>query len=188
MSRLAGGRGINRCLWWLTLAAVIAGILSTLSYGSGAHIAVRFFSPSFGAWWNAHEYRIMESCACALGLLGAIRSGARLTEAGESGRRAKLVSLVAAVIIAAPLASAIASLARMGWDGAGAPIRGFLIAIAGYEAGTILDKILIAGVYFLKSAGFALLAGFALYALVVVISMASERSETIAEPQEVSPR
>lgn len=184
MNAAPGQRAIRRILWWLTALAILGGILSTLSYGSGAHIGVRYFDPEFGAWWNAHEFRIMELSAAALGLLVAIRTGARFTEPFEMRRRAIGVALLAAALLAVPLASAIERLARIGWDASSAAIRDSMTAAAGYGIGIVLDKILIAGVYFLKSTGFALLAGFALYAVVAVVLMISDRTQTVARQEE----
>ncbi len=177
MNAAAGQRAIRRIMWWLTALAIVAGGLSTLSYGSGAEIGVRYFAPGFGAWWNAHEFQIMELSAAALGLLVAIRGGARFTEPEDMRRRASVAALIAAVLIAWPLTAVTASLARIGWDAGGASIRDFNIALVGYGGGILLDKILIAAVYFLKGAGFALLTGLALYAVVLVVMQVSDRTQ-----------
>jgi hypothetical protein len=62
----------------LTSLALTLAVIFTLSYGAGAHIAVRYFSPSFGAWWNSNEFAIIECAASALGMLIGIRIGGRL--------------------------------------------------------------------------------------------------------------
>ncbi len=177
MSPQSRERAVRRILRWLTALAIVAGTVSTLSYGSGAEIAVRYVDPPLGAWWNAHEFRIMELSAAALGLLIGIRAGARFTELKQARRQASVAALIVAALIAWPLSDALAALARTGWDAGGGAIRDFLTAAAGYGIGIVLDKVLIAAVYFLKSAGFALLAGLALYAVVLVAIQVSDRTQ-----------
>jgi hypothetical protein len=79
------------------------------------------------------------------------------------------------------LSDVVARLARLGWAADGPQIRDFLQAAAGYGVGNVLDKIAIGVVYFLKSLGFAMLAGFALYAIIVVIAMIFSRNEIVLE-------
>ena len=38
----------RKWLRWLTVIALVAGIISTLSYGSGAHLIVRYMDPPLG--------------------------------------------------------------------------------------------------------------------------------------------
>lgn len=177
-------RRIRRIFRWLTLLAFAAGSLSTLIYASGAHLAIRYFNPRFGAWWDTNQFAIMEISATALGLLIAIRSAARMVEDADTRRRAKTFALVMSAIIVLPLSHAVASLARLGWDGNSAHIRNFLQAIAEYGVGNILDKVVIGGIYFLKSVAFAALAGLALFAIVMVILMSFEKSDTVTEQGE----
>lgn len=177
-------RRIRRIIRWLTVLSIVAGLFSTLIYASGAHLVIRYLNPEFGAWWDAHQFAIMEASATALGLLIAIRCASRLVEDNDTSRRAKTFSLVMSAIIVVPLSHAVASIARLGWDGQSARIRNFLQAIAGYEIGNILDKVVIGGVYFLKSVAFATLAGLALYAIVMVILMSFEQSDPVVEPRE----
>ena len=49
----------------LTALAIVLGVIATLSYGTGAHMAVRYLNPSFGAWWNSNEFAIVECAAAA---------------------------------------------------------------------------------------------------------------------------
>jgi hypothetical protein len=169
-------RRIRIIFRWLTAFSIVAGFFSTLTYASGAHLVIRYLNPEFGAWWDAHQFAIMEVSATALGLLIAIRCASRL--------RAKIFSLVISAIIVMPLSQVVASLARLGWDGHSARIRNFLQAIADYDVGNILDKILMGGVYFSKSVAFAVLAGLALFAIVMVILMSFEKSDTVTEQRE----
>ena len=78
----------------LTFVAIVLGVIFTLSYGSGAHIAVRYLNPSFGAWWNSNEFAIVECAAAAVGMLIGIRIGARLVDGALKNR-----SMIAAVIV-----------------------------------------------------------------------------------------
>jgi hypothetical protein len=166
------------------LLSIVVGFLATLIYASGAHLVLRYLNPVFGAWWDTHQFAIMEASATALGLLMAIRFTSRLVEGEVTRQRAKLLSLVISVIVVLPLSDAVASLARLGWDGYGARSSDFLQSIAGYGVGNILDKLVIGGVYFLKSVAFAALAGLALFAVVIVIVMGFEKSDIVAEPRE----
>jgi hypothetical protein len=177
-------RLIRRIIRWLTVLAFVMGSFATLTYASGAHLAIRYFNPQLGAWWDTHQFSIMEASATALGLLIAIRCAARLVEDNDTRRRAKVFALVISAIIVIPLSHAVASLARLGWDGHSAWIRDSLQAIAGYAAGKILDKVAISGVYFLKSVAFAALTGLALYAIVMVILMSFEKSGPVTDPRE----
>ena len=150
----------RRVLRWLTVAAIVAGTVFTFSYGSGAHLAVRYLNPRFGRWWNEHEFELMILAASALGILSAIGLGLRLLEDGAARRRVALISLVVGAVILEPLAHLSSALGRFGWSGA----RSFDT----YEINSILDKVLIAGVYFLKIAGFGLIAGIAIFAVVAM--------------------
>jgi hypothetical protein len=177
-------RRLRRIIRWLTALTIVAGFLTTLIYSSGAHLVFRYVDPPFGAWWDTHQFAIMEASATALGLLIAIRCASRLVDDDDARRRAKILSLLLSAIIVVPLSHAVASLARFGWDGDSAWTRDFLQAIAEYQVGNILDKLVIGGIYFLKSVAFAALAGLALYAVVVVIIMGFEKSDLVTEQRE----
>ncbi|HVA82103.1 MAG TPA: hypothetical protein VNF29_14345 [Candidatus Binataceae bacterium] len=146
----------RRWLRWLTVAAIAVGAVSTLSYGSGAHLIVRYLDPPVGRWWNEHEYALMAGAASALGMLLAIRFGVRLIDDPAVRGRAAAISIIAGALILIPLAHLSGALGRLGWTGVG----GFDT----YAMNTIVDKVLIAGVYFLKIAGFGVLAGLAMFA------------------------
>src|SRR6266550_162592 len=81
----------------LTDLAIFLAIVTTLSYGAGAHIALRYLNPRFGAWWNANEFAMVVCSAAALGLLIGIRLGARLVH----GLSLKSKSSIAAAILGA---------------------------------------------------------------------------------------
>ncbi|HYB91264.1 MAG TPA: hypothetical protein VEC38_09475 [Candidatus Binataceae bacterium] len=171
-----------RALKWLTVATAVIGVLAMLSYATGAHIAVRFLNPHAGAWWNEHEFSIMETAAAALGLLIAIRAGARIVDGAAVRRRAVIASVIAGALLLPVLTDISAALARMGWNASSGAIFDRVISLAGYSIGSILDKVVIAGIYFLKTAAFSLLAGFALIAVASAASIAaavpaSRRSE-----------
>jgi hypothetical protein len=154
----------------LTVLAIAIGVITTLSYGTGAHIAVRFLNPPFGAWWNANEFAMVECSAAAFGMLLGIRLGARLVH----GLSLKSNSMIAAVIAGA---LALPIVARLGAEVAryrftrGAPANAWLIDRFGYDAGMFLDKLLGAGVYSMKIAAIALPVGMILFGLAIVIFM-----------------
>lgn len=177
-------RRLRRIIGWLTVLAMVAGFFTTLIYSSGAHLAIRYLNPELGAWWDAHQFAIMEVSATALGLLIAIRCASRLIEDAATRRRAKVFCLILSAIIAIPLSYEVASIARLGWDGGSGPIRDLLQGFAGYDVGNILDRIVIGSVYFLKSTALAALIGFALYAVVWVIAMSFEKDDSTTETSE----
>jgi hypothetical protein len=179
-------RRLRRIIRWATLIAMAAGFSSTLIYSSGSDLAIRYLNPELGAWWDTHQFAIMEISASLLGMLIAIRCASRLIEEAGTRRRAKIWSLILSAIIVIPLSSMVAAVARLGWDGGSAPMRNLLQALSGYDGGNLLDKIVIGIVYFLKSTAFAALAGFALYAVVAVSNMSFEKPERMTEPREAS--
>jgi len=159
----------------LTALAVLVGLLSLLSYVSGAHIALRYLDPPLGAWWQSNEFWIMEGAASALGMLIGIRVGARLVEPALRDR-IHGGSLIAAAIALAWVAPACAALGRIGWNARGQLVASRIVGLAGYSTGLFIDKLLIAGVYFLKTAGFAFFAGLVVFGLVLAASFASVRA------------
>ena len=163
-----------RALRWLIRAAAAIGIFAMLTYAFGffGEMAVRLPAPGAGAWWAAHQFAFMIDAAAAFGLLLAIRECARLLDDETLRRRVVYASLLAAVILLPIVASSSAHLARLGWSANGGVTRERVIALLGdYSAGLILDNVLIAGVYFLKSVLFALFAGLALFGLAVAAFM-----------------
>ena len=172
-------RRLRRIIRWLTLLSILSGFLSTLIYSSGAHIAIRYLNPPAGAWWDSHQFAIMEISASMVGLLMSMRLGSRLVDSGRLRRRSKMFALPVMVLVAFPLSEVIARLARLGWTADDPLIRDYLQRFGGYGVGIVLDKIVIGSVYFLKSTGFALLAGFAFYAIIVVAVMIISRNDDI---------
>jgi hypothetical protein len=157
-----------RALRLLTTIAIVVGALATLSYATGANIVVRYFDPSTGAWWNEHDFAFMVTSAAALGMLVAIRASARFIADAAERRRAAIASVVAAAVLLPPITRLCAQLARLGWSANSGAIRDRTIALAGYDVGSILDKVIIAAVYFAKVAGLAFIVGLALLMLAVV--------------------
>ncbi|MHB8380864.1 MAG: hypothetical protein ACYDC3_00785 [Candidatus Binataceae bacterium] len=147
----------RRWLRWLTVIALLAGIIATFSYGSGANLVVRYLNPPLGQWWNEREFALMIVAAAALGMLVAIRIGARLLGDEAARASAAVISMIADAIVLIPLARLGAALGRFGWTGAD--------SFDTYAMNSIVDKLLIAGVYFLKLAGFGLIAGLAIFAV-----------------------
>ena len=157
--------GIAAALRAATLIAIVAGALATFSYGTGAPNHIRAENSQFGAWLDAYQFRIMEAAATALGLLIGIQIAARLTGAVQASPRATLLALLVSALAFLPLMRICESAARLGWNAHSAAIAEWIARYRGYEAAIALDKVLIAGVYFLKTAAFAALAGLALAAL-----------------------
>ena len=161
------------------MVAIVVGVVFTLSYGTGAHIALRYLNPPFGAWWNANEFAIIECAAAAAGMLIGIRIGVRLVNGGALKNR----SMIAAVIVSAlvlPIVGRIsAEIARFRFT-SGASANEFLIDRFGYETGMFLDKLLSAGVYSIKIAMFALPVGMILFGLAIALFMTSEPTRDTA--------
>lgn len=157
----------------LTFLSIVLSVVFTLSYGSGAHIAVRYLDPPLGAWWNANEFSILECAAAALGMLIGIRIGARFV----AERAVKIRSMVTAVIVGAlalPVVARISAEAARFQFTSGESIRSWLIDRFAYDAGMFLDKLLAASVYSIKIAAFALPVGMILFGAAVAIFMTSE--------------
>jgi len=157
----------------LTLVAIVLGVISTLSYGAGAHIGVRYLNPKFGAWWNSNEFAIVECADAAIGMLIGIRLAARLVH----GYRLKDRAMIAAVIVCAlvlPIVGRVgAEVARFRFT-SGATANAWLIDSFGYDVGMFLDKLLAAGVYSIKIAAFALPLGMIFFGVMVAIFMTGE--------------
>lgn len=162
----------SRFLERLTLLAVFVGVVATLSYATGAAFIVRMTNPRLGAWWDTHQFVLMEGAATSLGLLIGIRVALRFAADAEVRARSATAVLVLAILAFAPLLHLCSSVARFGWRASSSATESRIIGYAGYGGGRQLDKVLIASVYFLKTAGFAVLAGLALAAIGVVASAA----------------
>jgi len=163
----------------LTFVAILLTAIFTVSYGTGAHIVVRYLNPTFGAWWNSNEFAILECAAAALGMLIGIRIGARLVHSGEMKNR----SMIAAVIVSAlalPIVGRIgAEVARFRFT-SGAFANVWLIDRFGYDTGMFLDKLLTAGVYSIKIAAFALPVGMILFGIAIAFFMTSDPARDTA--------
>ena len=163
----------------LTFVAILLGAVFTMSYGSGAHIVVRYLNPVFGAWWNSNEFAIAECAAAAVGMLVGIRIGARLvTDVALRNH-----SMIAAVIVSAlalPIVGRVgAEVARFRFT-SGASANAWLIDRFGYDTGMFLDKLLAAGLYSIKIAAFALPVGMILFGVAIAIFMTSEPARDTA--------
>ena len=150
---------------FLHIAAVIVALGGSLfstfvSYPLGISIGLRYARPAAGAWWDARQFRVMVGAATALGLLGGSLSG-------SSRSAPSAPALILALLAFAPLTHIGSRLARLGWGAQSAAIESRLVGMFGYDRGRNLDKLLIAGVYFLKTTTFALMMGLALVALSV---------------------
>jgi hypothetical protein len=165
---------------WLIPLVFVIGLVSLLSYSSNASELMRSGAPAFTAWWEAHQFYFMEGGATAFGLLLGISIGGRCIVDAEQRFRSVLAALVLAVIALAPLIHACAVAARLGWNARQAWLASWVVSRQGYETGRMIDKVLIAGVYFLKTIGFALLSGFGLIAIacaaVIVLGAGSAQS------------
>ena len=159
--------------------AILLGAVFTMSYGSGAHIAVRYLNPSFGAWWNANEFAIVECAASALGMLIGIRIGARLVH-GEALKNRSVIAAVIVSALALPIVGRVgAEVARFKFT-SGASANAWLIDRFGYDTGMFLDKLLAAGLYSMKIAAFALPVGLILFGVAIAIFMTSEPARDTA--------
>lgn len=157
----------------LTFVALLLSVVFTLSYGAGAHIAVRYFSPSFGAWWNSNEFAIVECAAAALGMLIGIRIGARLVHGGALKSRAMMAAVIACAL-ALPIVGRVgAEVARFKFISGGS-VNAWMIDRFGYDIGMFLDKLLAAGVYSIKIAAFALPVGMILFGVAIALFMTAE--------------
>lgn len=158
-----------RLLAWLTLAALLIGILATLSYATGAATIVRVEWPTAGAWLGAYEFHLMEGAATALGILVGIRCGRRLVAEAIAKSRGAYIALVFGLLLLLPLTHLCSMAARLGWGARNGAIAGWIVGHSGYAMGRYADKVLIAGVYFLKTTGLAFLAGLGLFTLAIVV-------------------
>jgi hypothetical protein len=154
----------------------IIGLLAMVSYASGLHNVVRMRAPAAGAWWNAHEFYLMEGAATALGLLAALRIGVRVAAEAGSIRYLVPVTLALETVLLIPLTHLCARVARIGADGGAIIVPNRMAAYVGFESGKMLDKLLIAALYFLKTMSFGFLLGLALFGAVLVGAMMSART------------
>jgi hypothetical protein len=167
------GQSRSRTLRWLGLLSIFVGGLSLVSYASGAAFMLRVANPALGAWWDGSQFYFMEGAATALGLIVAMSVGQRLITDSEIAARCTLWTGILAAVTVAPLMQLCATAARLGPDVFGFAAQDWVIQRAGYTIGQQLDKLLIAGVYFVKTTCLALIAGFALVAIVVAVLFAT---------------
>jgi len=161
-----------RCLIaLLSQASLVVGLLAALSYGAELHTAVRMRAPAAGAWWNAHEFYLMEGGATALGLLLALRIGLRLAAEADRLRYPAVVTLALNAALLLPLSSLCSRAARIGVDGDVAVVPDRIAAFAGFAPSKLFDNLLTAGLYFVKTAAFASLLGLALFGTVLAGAM-----------------
>jgi hypothetical protein len=164
----------------LTFVSLLLTVVFTLSYASGAHIAVRYLNPSFGAWWNSNEFAIVECAAAALGMLIGIRIGARLVHGGPLKNRSMIAAVVVGGLLLPIVARISAEIARFKFTSGGSTIA-WLIDHFRYDTGMFLDKLLAAGVYSVKIAAFALPVGMILFGVAVGIFMTAEPAGDTAD-------
>ena len=157
----------------LTFVAILLGAVFTMSYGSGAHIAVRYLNPPFGAWWNSNEFAIFESAASAVGMLIGIRIGALMVNDGALRNRSMIAAVIVSALALPVVARVDGEVARFRFT-SGAFANAWLIDRFGYDAGMFLDKLLAAGVYSIKIAAFALPVGMILFGVAIAIFMTFE--------------
>jgi hypothetical protein len=166
-------------------ASFVVGVISTLSYGAQIQNLLRATAPAAGAWWSDYEFYFMTGAATALGLSVALRIGLHFVEPESRGRIA-LVALALDAVLIVPLTHLCAAVARVGVDGSGAVARSTISSFAGYAAGKLLDKLVVAGTYFLKTATFGFLVGLGLFGAVlagVILTIGSGRIATAESPQ-----
>jgi hypothetical protein len=168
--------GMRHLMARLIQASFILGLPATFSYAAGLHNVVRMKAPAAGAWWNAHEFYFMEGAATAFGLLVALRVGVRLTAGADSPRYLAAVALALEAALLTPLTYLCARVARIGADGGAIVAPNRIAAFAGFESGKLLDKLLIAALYFLKTVAFSFLIGLALFGAVLVGAIVSAHS------------
>lgn len=157
-------------------ASLIVGLLAMFSYAAGLHNVVRMKTPVAGAWWNAHEFYFMEGAATAFGLLVALRVGLRFAAEAARLRYLAIVALSLETALLMPLTGLCARVARIGADGGAIVAPNWIAAYAGFETGKLLDKLLMAAVYFLKTVAFGFLLGLALFGVVLVGVIVSAQS------------
>lgn len=167
-------RKIPGWMRWITDLAIFLAVITTLSYGAGAHIAVRYLNPRFGAWWNANEFAMVECSATALGMLFGIRLGARLVDGLSLRNKSSIAAVIAGAFLLPALAKIGAAVARYRFF-RGAAANAWLIDRYGYDVGMFLDKLLSAWVYSIKIALFALPVGMILFGMAVVVFMSAEQ-------------
>jgi hypothetical protein len=170
----SGGQRPSRLLRWLTPLALVVGLLSMVSYGSGAAFLLRIENPAVGAWWDTYQFYFMEGAATALGLLFAIRITQRLIGDSEIAARCTVWAAILAALAFTPLIHLCAVGARLLPDTSVIVSQDWFLRLAGYEAAKYLDKVCVAAFYFLKTAFLALIAGLGLVGIAVAVNFSTE--------------
>jgi hypothetical protein len=152
----------------LIQVSLLVGLLAMFSYAAGLHNMVRMKAPAAGAWWNAHEFYFMEGAATAFGLVVALLIGLRLVAGTGRLRRLAAIMLASEAALLIPLTHLCARVARIGADGGAIVASNRMAAYAGFESAKMLDKLLIAALYFLKTVAFGFLIGLAAFGAVLV--------------------
>lgn len=169
-----GARRRSRLLRWLTRLSLFVGVLSAVTYATGATLLLRMKNPAVGAWWDTYQFYIMEGAATALGLLVAIRIALRVISDPEMVARCSVWAAILAALAFAPLIHLCAVGARLLPYTSGIVPRDWIMDLAGYEVAKHLDKVSVTAVYFLKTACLALIAGLAIVGIAVAASFATE--------------
>jgi hypothetical protein len=159
----------SRLLRWLTPLSIIVGVVSLISYASGAAFLLRMKDPALGAWWDDNQFYFMEGSATALGLLFALRLARRLINDRETRTKCTTWAGMLGAIALAPLTHVCATAASSAPDALEAAAADWLVGLKGYQSGEQLEKLLIVSVYFLKTICLSLIAGFALVAIVIAV-------------------
>jgi hypothetical protein len=164
----------------LTAAAIALDVIATFSYGAGAHIGVRYFDPSFGAWWNANEFAMLECAAAAVGMLLGIRLGARLLDSGALRNRSSIAAVIVCAVML-PIAGRVGAEVSRFRLTSGASARDWLIDHYRYDTGRFLDKLLAAGIYSIKIAAFALPVGMIAFGVAIACFMTVDPARDAAD-------
>ena len=173
MPRRKRPRRVPKWVGRLTGLAILLAVIFTLSYGTGAHLVIRYLNPPFGAWWNANEFAIAACSAAALGMLVGIRIGARLVYDAALKSRSMIVAVIVGALALPIIGTVGADVARFHFTDGGW-LESWLIDRFHYDTGMFLDKLLAAGVYSIKIAVFALPVGMILFGLAIAIFMTTE--------------
>lgn len=176
----SGGQRRSRLLRWLTPLLLFVGVLSMMSYATGAAFLLRIENPAVGAWWDTYQFYFMEGAATAIGLVFAIRIARRLISDPEIAGRCTVWAAILAALAFTPLIHLCAVSARLLPDTSGIVSQDWLIRLAGYETAKYLDKVCVAAFYFLKTAFLGLIAGLGLAGIAVAVNFATEGA---GEPQ-----
>ena len=176
---------VRRVVRWLTILSAGLGVLSLLSFSLAAHIVPRYFDPPIGAWWNAHEFWLMEGAAVMFGVLIGLRIARRMVGDSAAARSALVWSLVSAIMALIPLTRWCAVVARIGWGVGDSAMRAWIAGRFGYDRRVFLDNVLSTSVYFTKTACFGLLVGLVIFGLALVAAGWIFRDAGAAEPEAV---